>query len=221
MIKLSINIQELAGSTFETVQLIFIPLVFVIALGLLFGFLLFITSDSNLLKRNKLIRLLHLIFVIIVDVSRSIPFMILIYAIFPFTVSIMGTMLGVKGAIPALIISSSPFYARIVFNSLKDSNKGATEALVAFGAPLPKIMVILLKEALPSLIRGITVTIVSLVGFVAAAGAVGAGGLGFYAKQKAITQDYQATVAAVVLILVLVFILQFIGDYCAKKLDKR
>ncbi|MDR2822575.1 MAG: ABC transporter permease subunit [Acholeplasmatales bacterium] len=216
-----IDIKKLSSSFLETLELVFIPLIFVIVIGLLLGFILFITGDTGLLKKSKLVKVIHLTIYIITDVARSIPFVILIYAVIPFTLSIVKTILGVRGAIPPLVISASPFFARIVYNALKETNKGAIEALQALGASIPKIIKVLFIEILPGLIRGLTITVITLVGFVAAAGAVGAGGLGFYAKQRASVLDYNSTTVAVILILILVFIIQFAGDFIAKKIDRK
>jgi D-methionine transport system permease protein len=219
--KYEVDVGKLLQATYETILLVLIPLGFIIVLGFIFGYLLFITSDTGIIKRNKFVKVINFILICIVDIARSIPFLILIFAVIPFTTAIMGTMLGIKGAIPALVISASPFFARIVYNALNETSKGVIEALLAFGASLKKITIILIRETLPSLIRGFTIMIITLVGFVAGAGAVGAGGLGYYAKQRTTVLDYVSTFWAVVIILVIVFIFQLTGDYIAKKIDKR
>ncbi len=159
----------------------------------------------------------------IINIGRSVPFIILLVAMIPLTRLIMGTSLGMAGAIPPLTVSAAPFVARIVEQSLAEVDAGVVEAAHSFGASTPQIIVkVLLKEALPSLIRGIAITFVNLFGYVAMAGVVGAGGLG----DVAIRYGYQrwngeVMMVALVLCVILVVIFQSIGDKLAVVLDHR
>ena len=159
----------------------------------------------------------------IINIGRSVPFIILLVAMIPVTRLLMGTSLGMAGAIPPLTVSAAPFVARIVEQSLAEVDPGVVEAAHSFGASTPQIIVkVLLKEALPSLIRGIAITFVNLFGYVAMAGVVGAGGLG----DVAIRYGYQRRVPSmmwvtVVLIIVLVQVIQSLFSWLSTKMDKR
>ncbi|CCV63636.1 Methionine ABC transporter permease [Alteracholeplasma palmae J233] len=206
--------KEIINALKDTLYLLSITSVFLIVVGLLFGFILFFTEQS----KNHII---HKITGFIVDILRSVPFIILMILLIPVTVILVGTIIGAKAALPALIISASPFYARLVYMSLRDIPKGNIEALEAMGASKFTKIRILIKEALPSLLSGLTVSLVTLVGFIASAGAIGAGGLGDLAKRKAFASEYPVMIICIILILVIVFTIQLTGDYIVKKIDKR
>ena len=209
------------NATKDTVILVLITGVFLIVIGLVFGYLLYFTSPYYREKQSKTTRIIHHILSIIVDVFRSIPFVILVVIIIPLTIIIMGTMLGAKAALPALIISASPFYARVVYNAFKDIPRGNLEALEAMGANLFTKIIYLTKEALPSLVSGLTIALVSLVGFIASAGAIGGGGLGDLAIKRAFAGDYPLMYLSVGLLLLLVLFIQLTGDLVSKAIDKR
>ncbi|MDR3308174.1 MAG: ABC transporter permease [Coriobacteriales bacterium] len=159
----------------------------------------------------------------IIDVGRSIPFIILMVILIPFTRLLVGTSLGVAGAIVPLTIGAIPFVARLVENSLSEVPPGCIEAAQAFGANTFQIvMKVYLKESLPSLIRGAAITYIALVGYSAIAGAIGAGGLGDIAIRFGYYR-YQDDVLLVtlVIIIVLVALVQGIGSLIARKIDKR
>ena len=159
----------------------------------------------------------------IISIGRSIPFIILLVAIIPFTRLIVGTSLGVPGAVVPLTVAAVPFVARIVEQSLAEIDKGLFEATHSFGASNFQIVTkVTLKESLPSLVRGVAITFVNLFGYSAMAGAVGAGGLGDIAIRYGY-QRFQGDVmlAAVVLCVVLVQIFQSLGDWLARVIDKR
>ena len=203
----------------ETIFMTFISLLIAVILGFLLGIILYITKEDGL-KPNKII---HRILDFIVNLLRAVPFIILIFILLPVTVFLVGTMLGAKAALPALIISSAPFYARMCLIALSEVDKGTIEASKAMGASnLQIITKVLLPEAKPALISSITVMGISLVGYTAMAGCIGAGGLGNlaymygYARQNMVVM-YTATF----FVLVIVFVIQGIGDFIVKKVDKR
>lgn len=158
-----------------------------------------------------------------VNIFRSIPFIILIVLLIPFTKLIVGTMIGENAALPALIIGAAPFYARMVEIGLREIDKGVIEAAKSMGAKTSTIIwKVLLPESMPALVSGITVTAIALVSYTAMAGVIGAGGLGNLAYLEGFQRNrFDVTVIATVIILIIVFIIQFIGDYFTSKIDKR
>ena len=160
---------------------------------------------------------------VVVNIFRSIPFIILIVWMIPFTRALVGTSIGISAALVPLSIGAAPFIARLVENSLIEVPGGLIEAARAMGAtPLQIVFKVLLPEALPSLINCATITLITLVGYSAMGGAVGAGGLGQIGYQYGYI-GYDALIMNIVLILLiaLVFIIQFSGDFLAKKVDHR
>lgn len=218
---MSIEVREILLALKDTLFLLVVTGLFVVVIGIVVGFTLFLTETTETKERGLGLKIAHKFTAFIVDLARSIPFIILMIILVPFTLLVMGTMLGAKAALPALIISAAPFYARLVYMSLRDIDSGKLEALEAMGAKQSTIIKVLIKEALPSLISGLTVTLVTLIGFIASAGAIGAGGLGELAKRKAYNQEYLIAYICVAIILVIVFTIQFIGDTISKKIDKR
>ncbi|MFR6099029.1 MAG: methionine ABC transporter permease [Longibaculum sp.] len=203
----------------ETIFMTFISLLIAVILGFLLGIILYVTKDDGL-KPNKII---HRILDFIVNLLRAVPFIILIFIILPVTLLLVGTMLGAKAALPALIISSAPFYARMCMIALSEVDKGTIEASKAMGASnLQIITKVLLPEAKPALISSITVMGISLVGYTAMAGCIGAGGLGNLAYMYGFArQNMVVMYTATFFVLVIVFVIQGIGDFIVKKVDKR
>ena len=151
---------------------------------------------------------------LLVNILRSVPFVILLIVMIPFTVIVTGTSLGVAGAIPPLVVGATPFFARLVETALREVDRGIIEATQAMGATTRQIVVnALLPEALPGIIAAITVTAITLVSYTAMSGLIGGGGLGDLAVRYGY-QRYQPDVMAVtvILLLVLVQILQTVGD---------
>lgn len=216
---IAIKWEKLLEATYETIYMTSISVITTFIIGLLLGMILFLTGKGNIWE-NKII---HTIISAIVNVFRSIPFIILIVLLIPFTKLLMGTMLGANAALPALIIGAAPFYARMVEIALREIDKGVIEASQSMGASNGQIIFkVLIPESLPALISGITVTAISLVGFTAMAGVIGAGGLGHFAYLEGFQRSNSVvTAAATVAILILVFIIQFIGDFFTKNTDKR
>jgi D-methionine transport system permease protein len=206
-------------ATNETLYMTSISVVATFILGILLGLLLFLTSKGNIWE-NKTI---NTVISAIVNIFRSIPFIILIVLLIPFTKLIVGSMIGENAALPALIIGAAPFYARMVEIGLREIDKGVIEAAKSMGAKTSTIILkVLLPESMPALVSGITVTAISLVSFTAMAGVIGAGGLGNLAYLEGFQRSrFDVTLMATIVILVIVFIIQFVGDYITTKLDKR
>lgn len=197
-------------ATWETLAMTGFSLLFTILLGLPLGILLFITGKRQLLEQRGIYRVLSLV----VNVLRSVPFLILLIVMIPVTVILVGTSLGVQGAIPPLVLGIAPFFARLVENVLREIDRGVVEACQAMGANKRQIIFgALLPEALPGLIAATTVTAIALMSYAAMSGVIGGGGLGDLAirfgYQRFQTEVMVTTVAVLV---VLVQVLQFSGD---------
>lgn len=206
-------------ATLETLYMTALSTVFTFVIGLALGILLFLTAPKQLWA-NKVVNWLTGAFV---NIFRSIPFIILIILLIPFTLFLMGSIRGPNAALPALIIGSAPFYARMVLIALKEIDKGVLEAARSMGATTGTIIwKVLLPESKPALISGITVTAIALVGYTAMAGIIGAGGLGTLAFLDGFQRSREdVTLMATILILVIVFVIQYIGDIVTTKADKR
>lgn len=202
----------------ETVYMSLTATFFVFILGLGLGICLFI-FDENGLVENKLIYSFLSMFT---SLFRSIPFLILIVLLIPFTKIIIGSILGPTAALPALIIGATPFYARLVEISLNERGKYLIETGKAFGATNKQIIFkILIGESLPGIIRGITVTAILITGYTSIAGAIGAGGLGNLAYLYGYARNrINITLIATFEIVLLILIIQFTGDKIVKKLTK-
>lgn len=212
-------IQLLIKGTWETVVMTFLSGLFGFILGLPTGVMLFLTRDGQLLENKFWNRSVS----VIVNIFRAIPFIILIVWMIPFTRMLVGTSIGVKAALVPLSIGAAPFIARMVENSLLEVPAGLVEAARAMGArPMQIVRKVLLPEALPSIINGASITLISLVGYSAMGGAVGAGGLGQIGYQYGYV-GYDVVVMNTVLILLVlfVFLIQWIGDYFSKRADHR
>ncbi|MDN3692165.1 methionine ABC transporter permease MetI [Chryseobacterium tructae] len=209
----------LAKGTWETVYMTFVSGFFGFVLGLPVGILLFLTRKGQLLENTAYYRILS----IIVNVFRAIPFIILIVWMIPFTRILAGTSIGVNAALVPLSVGAAPFIARLVENSLIEVPHGLIETARALGAsPFQIIRKVLLPEALPSLINNATITLITLVGYSAMGGAVGAGGLGQVGYQYGyIGYDIVIMNTVLILLVLLVFIIQFMGDRLSKRFDHR
>lgn len=209
----------LAQGTVDTLVMTVVSCLFAYVIGLPIGVAFAVTTPNGLHP----IRWLNTILGWIINIGRSIPFVILLVAIIPFTRLIVGTSLGVPGAIVPLVVSAAPFVARIVEQSIAEVDPSLVEAAQSFGASNFQIVYkALLKEALPSIVRGVAITFVNLFGYSAMAGTVGAGGLG----DIAIRYGYQrylgdVMIVSIVLCVVLVQVFQSIGDLVARVVDKR
>lgn len=206
-------------ATVETLYMTVVSTLFTLVIGLILGVLLFLSSPGQLWS-NKLVNVISGAFV---NIFRSIPFIILIILLIPFTKFLLGTIRGPDAAMPALIIGAAPFYARMVLIALQEIDKGVIEAAKSMGAKTRTIIFkVLLPESMPALVSGITVTAIALVGYTAMAGIIGAGGLGTLAYLDGFQRSREdVTLVATIFILIIVFIIQFIGDFAVKKFDKR
>ena len=201
---------DLVQATLETLAMLGGSLGLTILFGLPLGVALFATGRGGVFVRPRLHRALSLA----VNVLRSVPFIILLIVMIPLTVRLVGTSLGVRGAIPPLVVGAAPFFARLVESALREVDRGVVEATQAMGAtPWQLVSRTLLPEAMPGLIAAATVTAIALVSYTAMAGVVGAGGLGDLAVRFGY-QRFQTDVmvATVALLLVLVQALQSLGD---------
>lgn len=212
-------INLLLKGTLETIVMTFVSGFFGFLLGLPTGILLFLTRKNQILEQTVLNRILS----VLVNVFRSIPFIILIVWMIPFTRAIVGTSIGVSAALVPLSIGAAPFIARLVENSLLSLPSGLIEAARALGAtPLQIVYKVLLPEALPSLINAASITLITLVGYSAMGGAVGAGGLGQVGYQYGyIGYDAVTMNSVLALLVLLVFLIQFAGDALSKRFDHR
>ena len=205
-------------STLETMYMVFFSTVFSLLLGFPIGILLVITKEGNIMEKPKLNQFLE----IIINTLRSFPFIILMICLFPLSRIIVGTTIGSTAAIVPLSISAAPFVARMVEGALNEIDKGLIEAASSMGANNRTIIFkVMIPETLPHIIHGITVTVISLIGFSAMAGSIGAGGLG----DLAIRFGYQRfktdiMLYSVIVIIILVQILQSFGNYLAKKFSR-
>jgi D-methionine transport system permease protein len=211
-------LQDLLKAFGETFQMVGISLSLSIIIGVPLGLLLYVT-DRGLFLQNRLVNFAG---GMLVNIIRSVPFVILLVLVLPLTQRLIGSTIGPAAASVPLSIASIAFYARLVQVSLCEVSRGVIEAATASGAtPLQIIIHVLLPEALPGLLRGLTVTAVSLVGYSAMAGIVGGGGVGDLAIRFGYYRyETNVMVVTVILLIVLVQLVQSIGDRVAKKVDR-
>ena len=206
----NVDWSEIWLATGDTFIMLFGSLFFTVLLGLPLGVLLFMFGPRQMFEQKGIYAVLSLV----VNILRSLPFIILLIVMIPLTVLITGTSLGVAGAIPPLVVGATPFFARLVETALREVDRGIIEATQSMGASTRQIIVnALLPEARPGIFAAITVTAITLVSYTAMAGVVGAGGLG----DLAIRFGYQrfqtdVMIVTVVLLLILVQVLQSVGD---------
>lgn len=221
MDKLLTNVDwnQMLEATGETLYMTAIAALATFVLGLILGLLLFMTAKDNLWENKSI----NTVIGAFVNIFRSIPFIILIILLIPFTKILLGTILGASAALPALIIGAAPFYARMVEIALREIDKGVIEASKAMGAKTSTIILkVLIPESLPALVSGITVTTIALVGYTAMAGVVGAGGLGTLAYLEGFQRgNNDVTIVATICVLLVVFFIQWIGDRVTTRIDKR
>lgn len=207
---LAIDWAEIAQASLDTLLMLGASLFFTALAGLPLGVLLFLTGPRQLLSQPVVYGGLSFM----VNVLRSLPFIILLILMIPVTVQLTGTSLGVAGAIPPLVVATIPFFARLVETALREVDRGIVEAMLASGASTRQIVLwALLPEALPGIIAALTVTAITLVAYTAMSGVIGGGGLGDLAVRFGY-QRFRSDVMAVtvILLLVLVQLLQMAGD---------
>lgn len=208
----------LLPALWETVYMVLVSTIFSVILGFIPAIILIITAKDGL-KPNKVI---YKTLDFIINILRSFPFIILMIAIFPITKLIVGKTIGTTAAIVPLTIAAAPFAARVIESSLKEVDIGIVEAAKSFGASTSQIIFkVMLVEAYPSIVMGITLTVISIVGYSAMAGAIGGGGLGDVAiKYGYYRFKTDIMIYTVIILIVIVQLFQSLGNLIYKKLNK-
>ncbi|MFH9394776.1 methionine ABC transporter permease [Streptomyces sp. NPDC017413] len=209
----------LAQGTVDTLYMVLWSALVTVAGGLPLGVLLVLTDKGGLLRNT----LVNKVIGVIVNIGRSLPFIILLIALIPFTTWVVGTFIGPTAMIVPLAVGAIPFFARLVETAIREVDHGLVEAVQSMGGSIPTIVrKVLLPQALPSLVSGVTTTLIVLIGYSAMAGAVGGEGLG----SQAITNGFQRfdnrfMLVTVALLVVLVTVIQLIGDIAVRLLTRR
>lgn len=209
----------LTQGTYDTLYMVLWSTLVTVLGGLPIGILLVLTDKGGLLQNQPLNKVLG----VIVNIGRSLPFIILLIFLIPVTTAVVGTFIGPTAMIVPLAIGAIPFFARLVETAVREVDHGLIEAVESMGGGIPTLVgKVLLPQALPSLVAGVTTTVITLVGYSAMAGAVGGEGLG----SKAITYGFQRfetgfMVATVVVLVVLVTVIQLVGDGVVRLLARR
>ena len=209
----------LAQGTIDTLVMVFVSTAIAYVFGVVLGVILHLTAPDGLRPHPVVNAVLGWI----VNIGRSLPFIILLIALMPATTALVGTSTGVRGVIPPLVVSTVPFVARMIEQSLAEVSRDAVEAAEACGASIPRIVwSALLPEALPSIVRGVAVTLIAVLGYTAIAGAVGAGGLGDIAIRYGYYRyEDQMMIVTVVLLIILVQVIQSACNVIARHVDHR
>ncbi len=213
------NVMDLADEfpigLMQTLQMLFIPGAISFVLGIIFGVTLTVTRKDGIMEN----RVIFFILDKIVNLFRSIPFIILMTLLVGFTRLLMGTSIGVAGALPSLVVGTTPFFSRQIESALAEVDQGVIEASQAMGlSPMQIVIRVYLKESVPGIARATTITLISLVGLTAIAGAIGAGGLGDMAIRYGYQRNmYDVTYVVVIIILLMITLIQTIGDMIVKK----
>lgn len=215
----AINWEQIIVAFQETLLMTFVSFSLSAILGLILGIILYITQENGLWPKAFIFRILDFL----VNVFRAVPFIILVFIIVPLTTFLVGTMLGSKAAIPGLTICAIPFFARMCLIAFNEVDKGTIEASKAMGASNVEIMFkVVLPESSPALISGLAMLGINLVGYTAMAGAIGGGGLGNLAYMYGFARRNPLILyTATAIIVVIVFLIQYVGDTVTKKIDKR
>ncbi|TVT88036.1 MULTISPECIES: methionine ABC transporter permease [unclassified Pseudomonas] len=212
-------VQLLLNATGETLYMVLLAGMFTLLIGLPLGVVLFISRRGGLLPLPRLNRALGAV----INLGRSLPFVVMLIALIPLTRLIVGTTLGSTAAVVPITIGAFPFFARIVETALDEVDKGRIEAIVAMGGDVRHVILkVLLPEALPALVAGVTLTLVMLIGFSSMAGVIGGGGLGDLAIRYGYQRfNNQIMVVTVIVLVVLVQGVQSLGDRCVRSLAHR
>ncbi|OCW23972.1 ABC transporter permease [Pseudomonas aylmerensis] len=212
-------LQLLFNATGETLYMVLLAGWFTLLIGLPLGVLLFISRRGGLLPLPRVNRVLGGV----INLGRSLPFVVMLIALIPLTRLIVGTTLGSTAAVVPITIGAFPFFARIVETALDEVDKGRIEAIVAMGGDIRHVILkVLLPEALPALVAGVTLTLVMLIGFSSMAGVIGGGGLGDLAIRYGYQRfNNQIMVVTVIVLVVLVQGVQSLGDRCVRSLAHR
>lgn len=211
------NLGELGTAVWETIIMVSISGIISLFFGLILGVLLAVTREGNILENRPLNRIMNRL----INIFRSIPFIILLAALIPLTRLIMGTSIGTKGALIPLVFGTVPFLARQIETALFEVDEGLIEAAEAMGSsPRDIIFRVYLREGLGGIIRGITITLVSLIGLSAMAGTVGGGGVGDFAIRYGYQRSqHDITYVTIIILLIIVSIIQGIGNKIIKKIS--
>lgn len=209
----------LAQGTLDTLVMVFASTAIAYVVGIALGVVLHLTAPGGLRPAPAV----HAGLGWAVNIGRSLPFIILMIALMPATNALVGTSTGIRGVIPPLVAATAPFVARMVEQSLAEVSRDVIEAAEACGASIPRIVVsALLPEALPSIVRGVAVTLIAVLGYTAIAGALGAGGLGDIAVRYGYYRfEDQVMIATIVLLVILVQLIQSVCNLIARKVDHR
>lgn len=212
-------IQLLPLQLWNTIYMVFVSAFFGFVLGLPIGVILTVTDKGHVLEHSTVYKVLETL----VNIGRSFPFAILMVALIPFTRWVVGTSLGTTASIVPLTLAAAPFIARLIETSLKEVDSHMLEAAIVMGSkPWQIVTKVLLPEALPSIVSGITLTIVNLVGYSAMAGLVGGGGLGQVAIQYGYNRfNTTIMIATVILLILLVQCIQWMGNYIGNSILRK
>lgn len=210
--------QILLPGLWDTLYMVLLSTLYAVIIGFVPAIVLVITDEKGL-KPNKAV---YKVLDFIINLLRSFPFIILMIAIIPFTKLLVGTSIGKDAAIVPLTIGAAPFAARVIESALKEVDKGIIEAAKSIGASTTQIIFrVMLKEALPSIVLGITLTVISVIGYSAMAGTIGAGGLGDIAVRYGYERfQTDIMVYTIIILIIVVQILQSLGNFAYKKLSK-
>ena len=214
-----VNWDEIVTATLDTLRMLASSALFTFIIGLPLGVLLYMSARST----SSGVRFGYSILSFVVNVLRSVPFIILIVAMIPFTKAIVGVSYGVLGTIPPLVVGAAPFFARLVETSLNEVDKGVIEAAHAMGSSTRHVVTrVLLPEARPGLLAGMTITVVTLVSYTAMSGLVGGGGLGDLAIKYGYNRyETEVMIVAVVVMVLLVQLLQMAGDRLVRHFTRK
>ncbi|MEC0093011.1 methionine ABC transporter permease [Paenibacillus macquariensis] len=214
-----IDWKEIATAILDTLKMLGASAIFTFILGLPLGIILYLASRSSSRRVNSV----YIVLSFMVNILRSVPFIILIVAMIPITREIVGVSFGVLGTIPPLVVGAAPFFARLVETSLSEVDRGVIEAAEGMGASTQQIILrVLLPEARPGLFAAMTITIITLVSYTAMSGQVGGGGLGDLAiRYGYFRYEKEVMIIAVVLIVILVQFLQMAGDRLVRHFTRK
>jgi D-methionine transport system permease protein len=206
-------------SLIETLYMVAFSTIFSLILGFPLGILLVVTEKGNIWEKPKFNQILNSI----INILRSFPFLILMIVIFPLSTLIVGKSIGTTATIVPLSVAAAPFVARIIESSIKEVDKGVIELSLSMGATIPQIITkVLIPEAMPSIVLGITLTIINIIGYSAMAGAIGGGGLGDLAiRYGHYRRETDVMIVAVVIIVIMVQSIQYFGNTLSAKINKK
>lgn len=202
----------------ETIYMVLMSTIFSVLIGFVLAIILIVTDERGL-KPNAAV---HKILGLVINILRSFPFIILMISILPLTRLIVGTTIGTTAAIVPLTIAAAPFAARVIETAFKEVDYGVIEAAKSFGSTNMQIIFkVMLKEAFPSIVSGVTLTVISVIGYSAMAGAVGGGGLGYVAISYGYYRfQTEIMIYTVIILIILVQVFQVLGNYIYARMTK-